>query len=93
MLRDAFHDLLPPPIDRRAARWFGVPLDAWFPQKLVTTCTICCWRRRAVPHVLSPPFVKAHRAPSGGQANLGQQLWSIMTFEVWLRRLPEWTRR
>jgi hypothetical protein len=28
-----------------------------------------------------------------GEANFGQQLWSLLCFEQWLRLLPEWTRR
>ena len=95
VLRDAFQDLLPPPIDRRGKMGFGVPLDAWFRGELrdyVRDLLLAPDARYR--DVLSPPFVEGLIARHlAGQANLGQQLWSIMTFEVWLRRLPEWTRR
>ena len=35
-------------------------------------------------------LVKRHQA---GVANSGLQLWSILCFELWLRRLPQWTHR
>ena len=95
VLRDAFPDLLPPAIDRRGKMGFGVPLDAWFRGELRDYMRDLLLapdaRYRAM---LSAPFVESlvtrHLA---GESNLGQPLWSIMTFEVWLRRLPEWTRR
>jgi asparagine synthase (glutamine-hydrolysing) len=95
VLRDAFQDLLPPPIDRRGKMGFGVPLDAWFRGELRDYMRDLLLAPDArYREVLSPPFVEGLiERHLGGQANLGQQLWSIITFEVWLRRLPEWTRR
>ena len=44
--------------------------------------------------MLSGAFVEGLVARHlAGGANLGQQLWTIICFEVWLRRLPEWTAR
>jgi asparagine synthase (glutamine-hydrolysing) len=95
VLRDAFHDLLPPPIDRRRKMGFGVPLDAWFRGELRDYMRDLLLAPDArYRDMLSPSFVEALIARHlAGHANMGQQLWSIMTFEVWLRRLPEWTRR
>ena len=95
ILRDAFPDLVPPAIDRRGKMGFGVPLDTWFRGEL----------RDYMRDLLLPPGARYRDMLSGafveglvarhlaGGANLGQQLWSIICFEVWLRRLPEWTAR
>jgi len=95
ILRDAFPDLVPPPIERRGKMGFGVPLDTWFRGEL----------RDYMRDLLLPPDARYRDMLSGafveglvarhlaGGANLGQQLWSIICFEVWLRRLPEWTAR
>jgi asparagine synthase (glutamine-hydrolysing) len=94
ILRDAFADLLPPSIDARGKMGFGVPLDAWFRGDLrdyVRDLLLSPDARHR--EWLSPEFVERLVARHlDGRANLGQQLWSIACFEVWLRRLPEWTR-
>ena len=95
ILRDAFPDLLPPAIDRRGKMGFGVPLDAWFRGDLRDYMRDLLLAPDArYRTMLSAPFVASlvsrHLA---GAANLGQQLWSIIGFEAWLRRLPEWTKR
>ena len=95
ILRDAFPDLIPPEIDRRGKMGFGVPLDTWFRGELRDAMRDLLLAPNArYRDMLSPAFVEELVARHlGGRANLGQQLWSIMCFEVWLRRLPEWTTR
>jgi asparagine synthase (glutamine-hydrolysing) len=95
ILREAFADLIPPEINRRGKMGFGVPLDTWFRGEL----------RDHMRDLLLSPAARYRDMLSGafvdqlvarhlsGTANLGQQLWSIMCFEAWLRRLPDWTRR
>ena len=95
ILHDAFPDLLPRAIDRRGKMGFGVPLDAWFRGELRDYMRDLLMASDArYRDMLSGAFVEGlvTRHLAGG-ANLGQQLWSIMCFEVWLRLLPEWTRR
>jgi len=94
ILRDAFADLIPPAINRRGKMGFGVPLNTWFRGEL----------RDHMRDLLLSPTARYRDMLSGafvdrlvarhlsGSANLGQQLWSIMCFEAWLQRLPEWTR-
>jgi asparagine synthase (glutamine-hydrolysing) len=93
ILREAFPDLVPPEIDRRGKMGFGVPLDAWFRGELrdyVRDLLLAPDARYR--DMLDGPFVEGLIARHlAGAANLGQQLWSIMCFEVWLRRLPDWT--
>ena len=90
-----FADLLPPAIDRRGKMGFGVPLDAWFRGELrdyVRDLLLAPDARYR--DTLSGPFVETLVARHlAGAANYGQQLWSILCFEVWRRRLPEWTKR
>jgi asparagine synthase (glutamine-hydrolysing) len=95
ILRDAFPDLLPPAIDRRGKMGFGVPLDAWFRGELRDYMRDLLMAPDArYREMLSGAFVERLVAQHlAGRANVGQQLWSIMCFEVWLRRLPDWTRR
>lgn len=90
-LKAAFADLLPEPILRRGKRGFGVPLGAWFRGEL----------KEFVSDLLlggSPryrPFIRqeaVRRIFDGHQArerDYGTQLWTLMNFELWLRRMEE----
>ena len=95
ILREAFPDLVPPAIDRRGKMGFGVPLDAWFRGELRDYMRDLLLSPDArYRGMLSGTFVEGLVARHlSGRANSGQQLWSIVCFEVWLRLLPEWTRR
>jgi asparagine synthase (glutamine-hydrolysing) len=95
ILREAFADLVPPAIERRGKMGFGVPLDAWFRGELRDHMRDLLLAPGArYREMLSGTFVEGLVARHlAGAANLGQPLWSIMCFEVWLQRLPEWTRR
>jgi asparagine synthase (glutamine-hydrolysing) len=95
ILREAFADLVPPAIDRRGKMGFGVPLDTWFRGELRDHMRDLLLAPGArYRDMLSGAFVEGLIARHlAGAANLGQPLWSIMCFEVWLQRLPEWTRR
>jgi asparagine synthase (glutamine-hydrolysing) len=94
VLREAFADLLPPAIERRGKMGFGVPLGAWFRGEL----------RDYVRDLLLAPDARYRDMLAGAyveqlvrdhleeRRNLGQQLWSLLCFEEWLRLLPGWTR-
>jgi len=94
VLREAFADLLPPAIDQRGKMGFGVPLGAWFRGELRDYVR----DRLLAPDaryrdMLSASFVERLVADHlAGRRNLGQQLWSLVCFEEWLRLLPTWTR-
>jgi len=95
ILRDAFPDLVPAEIQRRGKMGFGVPLGTWFRGELHDYMRDLLLAPDArYRDVLSVPFVERLIARHlDGHANLGQQLWTVMCFELWLRRLPEWTGR
>jgi asparagine synthase (glutamine-hydrolysing) len=95
ILREAFADLVPPAIEHRGKMGFGVPLDAWFRGELRDHMRDLLLSPAArYRDMLSGAFVERLVARHLSQTvNLGQQLWSIMCFEAWLQRLPDWTRR
>ena len=95
ILREAFADLLPPAIQRRGKMGFGVPLGTWFRGDLREYMRDLLLSPDArYKMMLSAPYVESLVARHlSGEANLGHQLWSLLCFELWLRSMPEWTRR
>ena len=95
ILREAFADLLPPEIKTRGKMGFGVPLDTWFRGEL----------REYLRDLLLPSRVMYSQYLSTiqvrkliddhqkGKANLGLKLWTLLTFEVWLRELTRWKQQ
>jgi asparagine synthase (glutamine-hydrolysing) len=92
LLRDTFADLVPPEIARRGKMGFGVPLAAWFRGDLREYMRDLLLAPDArYRGMLSGPFVEGVvRRHLSGEANLGQQLWSLICFERWLQLLPGW---
>ncbi len=94
ILREAFADLVPAPIQARGKMGFGIPFGQWFRgalrQQMDDLLLASDARYR---DYLSTDYVhglvKRHHA---GGVDLGLQLWTILTFEIWLRSLPGWTR-
>ena len=94
VLKDAFADLLPPSIQTRGKMGFGVPLDTWFRGELrpYVTDTLLAHNVRYAPYLSRARVESLVHAHVSGRANLGLQLWSLLTFEVWLRQLQQWRR-
>lgn len=92
VLRAAFADIIPAPVQLAPKRGFGVPLDAWFRTELrdILRDTMLSPSARSTPYV-SRAFVERlvddHLA---GRANHGHKLWTLLAFERWLALLPEW---
>jgi asparagine synthase (glutamine-hydrolysing) len=92
ILRETFDDLIPPEIQRRGKMGFGIPFGPWFRGTL---------REVLHDHLLSPQaryrdylsssyvhrLVKRH---DEGEADLGLPLWTLLSFEIWLRSFPRW---
>jgi asparagine synthase (glutamine-hydrolysing) len=95
ILREAFRDLLPESVKKRGKMGFGVPLGAWFRTELkdyVRDLLLDSSARYAT--YLSAPFVhRLVQRHQDGEANAGLQIWSILTFELWLRNLPHWSHQ
>ena len=88
VLREAFADLLPPAIQKRAKMGFGVPLGAWFRGELRDYV-----RDRLTPQALvfeylqHAPVARLLREHESGKADHGQRIWLLLTLEVWLQSL------
>jgi len=90
MLRKAFADLVPQEILRRGKMGFGVPLRAWFTTEL----------RDYIRDMLLAPDARLRgyldrgyvrqlcEDHISGRADHSHRLWTLLTFEVWLRQLP-----
>jgi asparagine synthase (glutamine-hydrolysing) len=92
LLRRAFRDLLPPQILSRGKMGFGVPLRKWFRGDL---------RDYLGDHLIDPgarlaQYVDARYVRQlceehvAGRADHSHRLWTLLTFEIWLRKLPSW---
>jgi asparagine synthase (glutamine-hydrolysing) len=95
ILREACADLIPAEIQRRGKMGFGIPFGQWFRGALRESLDDLLLSGTArYREYLSPAYVhqlvKRHHA---GEADLGLQLWTLLTFEIWLRALPGWTSR
>jgi asparagine synthase (glutamine-hydrolysing) len=92
ILREAFSDLVPDEVNQGAKKGFGVPLDGWFRGELreMMSDTLLS-SNPAMRQYVSQSYVRRlvdeHLA---GRANHGHRLWTLLTFERWLRLLPTW---
>ncbi len=89
ILRTAFSDLLPPAILRRGKMGFGVPLRTWFMRDL----------RSLLEDALLAPDARLRRyvdqgyvrrlwqEHGSGHSDHADRLWTLLTFELWLRNL------
>lgn len=89
ILRRAFRDLLPPDILRRGKMGFGVPLQAWFAGELrpLLEDLLLAPDARARAHVDQGYVRRLCEEHWAGRADHAHRLWTLLTFEVWLRNL------
>jgi asparagine synthase (glutamine-hydrolysing) len=88
ILKQAMRGLLPDSIIDRKKHGFGVPLGAWFKGELAGYVQAVLLGERAVGRGIFDraglqAMVDSHQ---GGQADLGQALWTLLTFELWMQR-------
>jgi len=93
ILRRAFSELIPSRILTRGKRGFGVPLGAWFREELrdyVYDLLLASGSKLKdyLNHEFIRQIVQEHMQ---GKRDHGQRLWAILTFEVWLRNLRQWS--
>jgi len=93
ILRRAFSDLVPSKILTRGKRGFGVPLGAWFRRELRDYVhDLLLASDSKLKDYLNILYVRQIvQEHMQGQRDHGQRLWAILTFEVWLRLLPQWS--
>ena len=88
VLRIAVTDLLPSEILTRGKRGFGVPLDRWFREDLLSTWTPR-WGSsdaRVKRHMAAAPIDTMLAEHASGRRDHGQAQWMLLTLEIFLRR-------
>jgi asparagine synthase (glutamine-hydrolysing) len=82
-LREAFADLLPPPVAARGKIGFGVPLERWFRDDLRELSSDLLATDRGIfrPGEVER-LLREHR---DGRADHGHRLWCLLMLELWQR--------
>lgn len=88
ILTRAFADLLPEEVIRRPKMGFGVPLDTWFRGPLAPMARDMLLDERTIARgyfrrETVEDLVHSHQA---GRFDHSYRLWSLLIFELWLRR-------
>jgi len=93
ILRRAFSELIPSKILTRGKRGFGVPLGAWFRGELRDYLyDMLLASDSKLKDYLNDTYIKLLvQEHMQGQRDHGQRLWAILTLEVWLRTLQQWS--
>ncbi len=88
VLKQAFADLLPPPIQKRAKMGFGVPISRWFRDDLKTELRdvlldpVCLNRGLFRPETIRG-LIDEHVE---GKREHSFRLWALLMLELWFRR-------
>ncbi len=87
ILRQAFADLVPGPILRRGKMGFGVPLRTWFTSELSDYFrdVLLAPEARLRAYVDHGYVRQLCDEYLSGRADHSHRLWTLLTFEVWLR--------
>lgn len=88
ILKKAFQDLLPTEILTRGKQGFGVPLGAWFRGELkpLVEDLLLGDAPRYCPFIRQEVVRRVYQEHQTGVQDRGGQLWTLMNFEVWLRK-------
>ena len=94
LLRKAYADDLPPAILTRAKQGFGAPFGTWFRTDLGDYLSDVLFAADArftsfLDRAYVRTLVEEHRR---GFRDHSLRLWSVLTFESWLRQLPSWKK-
>jgi asparagine synthase (glutamine-hydrolysing) len=89
VLRKTFDDLIPPAILRRGKMGFGVPLGAWFrgPSRPFLMEHLESKDSRLYSHVRREAVTELLEGHLTEKRDYGQQLFCLLTLEIWLRSL------
>ncbi len=88
ILKKALRGVLPDKIIDRKKHGFGVPVGAWFREDLAGYLQSVLLAEKAVGRGIFPPetvrqMIETHMS---GKADLGQALWTLLTFELWMHK-------
>ncbi len=89
ILREAFRSELPPSVLGRPKMGFGVPLETWFRRswKEPLHDLLAAGQPRLLRYLRPEPLRALLLRHDRGLEDAGQQLWLLLTLEVWLRSL------
>jgi asparagine synthase (glutamine-hydrolysing) len=89
ILKKSFSDFLPKPILKRKKHGFGVPLGTWFRGELKGYVKDVLFSTSArYSDYLNRKFIeKIYYEHQSGKRDYGHQLWTLLNFELWLRKL------
>jgi asparagine synthase (glutamine-hydrolysing) len=92
ILREAFDDLVPPEIQSRGKMGFGIPFGQWFrgPLRDVLHDHLLSPQSRYRDYLSSAYVHRLVKRHDSGERDLGLPLWSLLSFEIWLRSFPDW---
>ncbi len=86
LLRTAFADLLPEPVQDQGKQGFGIPIGKWLREDLSGWCRETLLEGVAAKRLLRPQALAAlleeHRL---GRVDHGKRLWALLSLETWLR--------
>ena len=87
ILRETFKELIPDAILRRGKMGFGVPMGAWLRGPLAGYLQdhLQAPHARIYDHVRRDTVQRMLSSHLSGKADLGQQLFCLLTLEMWLR--------
>ncbi|OGQ61260.1 MAG: asparagine synthase (glutamine-hydrolyzing) [Deltaproteobacteria bacterium RIFCSPLOWO2_12_FULL_38_8] len=93
ILRKAFKDHMPSSIRNRGKKGFGVPIAAWFKNDLRTFVgDFLLSSNPLYEFYLDKKFVyKIVNDHFCEKQERSRQIWTLLMFERWLQKLPEWT--
>ncbi len=93
ILRRAFSGLIPVKILTRGKRGFGVPLGVWFRGKLRDYIhdLLLASDSKSKDYLQRDYVRQLVQEHMKGKRDHGHRLWALLTFEVWLRLLPQWS--
>lgn len=88
ILKRALRGILPDRIIERRKHGFGVPVGTWFREQLAGYARDVLLNKQSMHrNIFSHPAVEAMlQVHQSGKADLGNALWSLLTFELWMRR-------
>jgi len=91
ILRKACSDLLPPAIQNRPKRGFGVPVGSWFRDELrdLFCDTVLSPRAMARGYFHKTSLEKLLRENDNKQEDHGHRLWALLMLELWFRKYIE----
>jgi len=95
ILKEAFKNYLPPSIRKRGKQGFGVPIAAWFKKDLKNFVGdfLLSQNPQYESYLNKKAVYKIVNEHFDEKQERSRQIWTLLMFERWLQKLPEWTSK